>query len=275
MLMKMYPSTTCVITLIALLGMYPCQADDPIYATIDECTGTATLELIAHGSSGDETASDEDSVGSFDELAIRVQAAAGNSLVYMDCDMLVGGTITGDNTFELRYRLNSHCAFMCNGCWLEGSGDIFLDIDLMIHRPTKLILSSTAYWEFTQGSELTLARPGEEPRMLHDNGGWIYEDNEIATFEIQSGTHVLKSWIPYMGCGPYEGSSQSVGGFLDFTFEFVASDLPADLNLDGQVDGADLTILLGNWGEGYVPGDINGDGVVSGSDLAEILGSWT
>ena len=36
MLMKMYPSTTCVITLIALLGMYPCQADDPIYATIDE-----------------------------------------------------------------------------------------------------------------------------------------------------------------------------------------------------------------------------------------------
>ena len=54
---------------------------------------------------------------------------------------------------------------------------------------------------------------------------------------------------------------------------------PADLNGDGIVDGADLGIALGSWGEcpakGACPGDINGDGVVDGADLGVILGSWS
>ena len=46
-----------------------------------------------------------------------------------------------------------------------------------------------------------------------------------------------------------------------------------DLNGDGVVDGADLTILLGAWGT-TGPGDINGDGLVDGADLALLLGLW-
>jgi hypothetical protein len=46
-----------------------------------------------------------------------------------------------------------------------------------------------------------------------------------------------------------------------------------DLNGDGQVDAADLAILLGAWG---TPGaDLNGDGTTSGQDLAILLGAWT
>lgn len=50
---------------------------------------------------------------------------------------------------------------------------------------------------------------------------------------------------------------------------------PADLNGDGDVNAADLAIVLGQWGP--CPGcdaDLNDDGVVNAADLAIVLGSW-
>ena len=49
-----------------------------------------------------------------------------------------------------------------------------------------------------------------------------------------------------------------------------------DLNDDGVVNGADISVLLGFWGltgKG-VAGDIVPDGTVNGADLAAVLGSW-
>jgi formylglycine-generating enzyme required for sulfatase activity len=46
-----------------------------------------------------------------------------------------------------------------------------------------------------------------------------------------------------------------------------------DLNGDRTVDGADLGILLGNWG-GPGNGDFNGNGTVDGGDLGVMLGAW-
>lgn len=46
-----------------------------------------------------------------------------------------------------------------------------------------------------------------------------------------------------------------------------------DLNGDGSVGGADLTIVLGGWGQDG-PSDLNGDGTTNGADLAELLGNW-
>ncbi len=48
---------------------------------------------------------------------------------------------------------------------------------------------------------------------------------------------------------------------------------PADLNGDGVVDGADLGLLLSNWGNPG-NGDLNGDGTVNGADLGLLLASW-
>lgn len=48
---------------------------------------------------------------------------------------------------------------------------------------------------------------------------------------------------------------------------------PADLNGDGVVDGADLGLLLVNWGKSGT-GDINGDGIVDGADLGLLLQDW-
>ena len=46
-----------------------------------------------------------------------------------------------------------------------------------------------------------------------------------------------------------------------------------DINLDGIVGGADLGLLLGNWGFSGT-GDLNGDGIVTGADLGLVLGAW-
>ena len=45
-----------------------------------------------------------------------------------------------------------------------------------------------------------------------------------------------------------------------------------DVNFDGLVNGADLSALLGSWGEPDF--DLNGDGIVDGLDLSILLGTW-
>jgi len=47
-----------------------------------------------------------------------------------------------------------------------------------------------------------------------------------------------------------------------------------DINGDGVVNGADLALLLGNWGN-FGIGDLTFDGTVDGNDLAMLLGKWT
>ncbi|MCH2160948.1 MAG: hypothetical protein MK085_03650 [Phycisphaerales bacterium] len=52
---------------------------------------------------------------------------------------------------------------------------------------------------------------------------------------------------------------------------------PADLNNDGQVNGADLGLMIGAWGAcagDPCLGDINLDGVVDGADLGLLIGAW-
>jgi hypothetical protein len=50
--------------------------------------------------------------------------------------------------------------------------------------------------------------------------------------------------------------------------------VPGDLNGDGVVDGADLGLLLSNWGGSGV-GDLTGDGLVDGADLGLLLSAWS
>ncbi len=47
----------------------------------------------------------------------------------------------------------------------------------------------------------------------------------------------------------------------------------ADLNANGEVDGADLGLLLTNWG-GSGCGDLDFNGVIDGADLGLLLNSW-
>ena len=52
---------------------------------------------------------------------------------------------------------------------------------------------------------------------------------------------------------------------------------PADLDCNGEINGADLGLLLNDWGvcaSDPCLGDINDDGVVNGFDLGTLLSSW-
>jgi hypothetical protein len=50
---------------------------------------------------------------------------------------------------------------------------------------------------------------------------------------------------------------------------------PGDFDGGGLVDGADLGVLLAQWGAcpGCQP-DLNGDGLVDGADLGVLLAGW-
>jgi hypothetical protein len=56
----------------------------------------------------------------------------------------------------------------------------------------------------------------------------------------------------------------------------ICPECPADITLDGQVDGADLSLLLATWGPcgPDCAGDLDGDQVVDGADLTALLGEW-
>ena len=60
---------------------------------------------------------------------------------------------------------------------------------------------------------------------------------------------------------------------MDASEILLAPSVPGDLNGDGVVNGADLSILLSGWGMPG-PADLDGNGTVGGSDLAILLGSW-
>jgi hypothetical protein len=49
---------------------------------------------------------------------------------------------------------------------------------------------------------------------------------------------------------------------------------PGDINFDGEVDGADLGLLLAAWGSANRLADLNADAVVDGADLGLLLSGW-
>ena len=91
------------------------------------------------------------------------------------------------------------------------------------------------------------------------------------------GEFSLDGTIGQVAAGDMSGGDfQVMGGSL--TPDTPMCEL-ADLNCNGTVDGADLGLLLLNWGpcDAAAPrciGDIDSDGLVDGSDLAILLGYW-
>jgi hypothetical protein len=91
----------------------------------------------------------------------------------------------------------------------------------------------------------------------------------MATIAVEEGDTVI------IRVGSRSGGATG-DGTINVTCEEVAPPAcPADLNGDDVVDGADLLVLLGSWGN--CPGcdaDLNGDDVVDGADLLILLGAW-
>lgn len=62
---------------------------------------------------------------------------------------------------------------------------------------------------------------------------------------------------------------------LEFAFNVeTGPPCDGDINDDGQVDGSDLSLILGFWGSASVLHDLDENGIVDGADLAIVLGEW-
>ena len=68
----------------------------------------------------------------------------------------------------------------------------------------------------------------------------------------------------------YPSGNGSPGG--DFTFHFNV--LPGDLNQDGIVNGADITLIASHWLATGQFADTNGDGILNGQDISTIGAHW-
>ena len=70
------------------------------------------------------------------------------------------------------------------------------------------------------------------------------------------------------------GTITLVLGCIDDSCDCTFDGIDADLNGDNAVNGADLGLLLANWGQPG-PGDLNGDDTVGGADLGLMLAAWS
>lgn len=91
------------------------------------------------------------------------------------------------------------------------------------------------------------------------NHGWVLKGNEAASTTVKR----------------FESREAAANQPLLVVNYLPPSNRPADLNSSGTVDGADLAILLSQWGAGASsPADLTDDGLVNGGDLAVLLGDW-
>ncbi len=89
----------------------------------------------------------------------------------------------------------------------------------------------------------------------------------------------VEDWTEFLGSnGRWNDISETGGSFAHIALVEVGRSTPPscteDFTGDGTVDGADLGILLGDWGIFGTNTDLDGDGFVSGSDLGLLLGAW-
>ncbi len=96
--------------------------------------------------------------------------------------------------------------------------------------------------------------------------------DNVAPGERLTTTDGLGSFVVHYGASSQFSPNQVI--LSDF---LAVPDITGDLNLDGIVDGLDLGILLGNFGNNSAPsgGELDGTDPVDGLDLGILLGAWS
>ena len=113
------------------------------------------------------------------------------------------------------------------------------------------------------------------PSLSNESGGQqLYNFNS----NFPDSTYALEAGVSYRLAlhSQYTPNIQTSGESVVWRFRIgdPAQPCPADLDGDGQVDGADLMQLLSLWGSTDTGSDLNGDGNVDAADLTVLLGKW-
>lgn len=107
--------------------------------------------------------------------------------------------------------------------------------------------------------------------LVTENAGvWVEKTFRIADVVTPTSTMRVRFRARDLGNGSVVEAG--VDDVKVFGYDCTAA-RPGDLNGDGVVDGADLGVLLGNWGNPG-SGDIDGNGTVDGADLGAMVADW-
>ena len=100
----------------------------------------------------------------------------------------------------------------------------------------------------------------------NDDGAGCAGFSSIAVFTPVCGTTY------YVAVGAYGAAGSGTGNITLSQLGKCAGSCTGDLNDDGLVNAADLTILLSSWGG--PGGDLNGDGTTNAADITILLSAW-
>ncbi len=182
-------------------------------------------------------------------------------------------------------------------CWITGNGAVggavgAADIDGGQTTLTSPVFDATvvdtpyiSYWRWYSNNAGAAPNEDSMPVEISNNGGttwvslevvsenagaWVQKNFRIA--DVLAPTSAMR--IRFRASDVLSGSVVEAG--VDdvklYGYDCTAA-RPADLNGDGTVDGADLGILLGNWGNSGA-GDIDGNSQVDGADLGALVADW-
>ena len=177
-------------------------------------------------------------------------------------------------------------------CSFRRSGNLLVGTIALEHYSSDVLVTDSVYVTFGSLLKVPLAPPGQPLPLLStitdsevalaDFAFGLPEPTQSASdFTITFGGVTLTLPIEIRGIGPRilgDFDRDGIVGSSDFSALLggfgPCHTAPADANGDGEVNAADLTIVLGAWGTAASDGDINGDGVVDASDLTELLSAW-
>ena len=110
------------------------------------------------------------------------------------------------------------------------------------------------------------------PSDSRSSGGWNFVTFRISDFIEPSTSMQVRFTAEDAG----EGSviEAAIDGLRIDTVICDDTLCVGDLNFDDIVDGADITFIVGFWGQKGGPADLNGDGTVNGADLTIVLSNW-
>ncbi len=131
----------------------------------------------------------------------------------------------------------------------------------------------------------------DDPVVLPGNGQWdgnvfIGRGNPDLSAFSSSDVFLSDDGVLYFLANIRDGDGNDLNSDPSFSLPLAflridvakAPDCPADLTGDGMVGGADLGVLLSEWGDcadpDDCPADLTGDGSVGGADLGVLLSEW-
>lgn len=115
--------------------------------------------------------------------------------------------------------------------------------------------------------------PGIAGYKLYRNGSAVATISGASTTSYTD-TGLSGSTMYNYTVSAYDSNNVEGGQSTSLSAGTVGANIPGDLNQDGVVGIADLSILLSNYGTNHSIADINNDGTVNLTDLSLLLSHW-